>query len=151
MHVSIVRRRNVTYQWHVILPVKPCQYINEHDVISSRDRVKSVLFTGFEILTLHVTCSCTYCEKAAEQDSFSQVFFTGCDYMKSALFTGFEILDPVKKPVKKLHSKILFHRFYFTGFLTGFFTGFDPVKSALFTGFQKFHIMWKAFEKTHEN
>ena len=50
--------------------------------------------------------------------------------MKSVLFTGFEILDPVKKHVKKLQSKILFHRFYFTGF--------DPVKSALFTGFQNF-------------
>ena len=34
--------------------------------------MKSAVFIGFEILTLRVTC--TYCEKAPEQDSFSQVF-----------------------------------------------------------------------------
>ena len=67
--------------------------------------------------------------------------------MKSALFTGFEILDPVKRPVKKRQSNIVFHRFsvspvfsqvLFHRFFKGFFTGFDAVKSALFTGFQNF-------------
>lgn len=161
------KEHNSSMTCHIACQTLPI-YINEHDVISSRDHVKCPVhwFWDFDP-ACDPAWSCAYCEKAPEKDSFSQVFsqvfftgfFTGCDYVKSVLFTGFEILDPVKKHVKKLQSKILFHwffhrffhRFYFTGFLTGFFTGFDPVKSALFTGFQNFTSCEKPVKNLWKN
>ena len=139
------KERNSSMTCHIACQTLPI-YINEHDIISSRDHVKCPVhwFWDFDPacdLQLYVLW------KSSRTRFFFTGFFTGCDYVKSVLFTGFEILDPVKKHVKKLQSKILFHRFYFTGFLTGF----EPVKSALITGFQNFTSCEKPVKNLWKN
>ena len=104
MHVSIVRIRNVIINGTSLL-VRLCQWINKHAgtyVISSKDQ--------YEKWPVHMFGDFRPYNELLNK-IFSQVFSLVVTMWKVP-WSDFGILDPVKKPLKKVQYKIIFHRLF---------------------------------------